>query len=254
MEYLSPTAAAAVACTRVRCVPPDAPSGVTSGSGDDDVLLMMRAISETIGELIRWASAQGPKGLQQSSEAQIDVRKIKNAAASKVGLKRAPKLVDILAALPEAWKKKLAPLLTAKPIRSASGISVVAVMCKPHRCPHIAMTGNICVCQSRLQTCCLAPAAHPCACSLAVFTLAIACLSPDCPGGPDSDFEYSTQAYTGYEPTSMRAIRARYDPYKQTRSRVEQLERLGHQGPNARAHTRTVAARKQGRPAPACVL
>lgn len=94
---------------------------------------MMRAISETIGELIRWASAQGPKGLQQSSEAQIDVRKIKNAAAAKVGLKRAPKLVDILAALPEAWKKKLAPLLTAKPIRSASGISVVAVMCKPHR-------------------------------------------------------------------------------------------------------------------------
>ncbi len=24
-------------------------------------------------------------------------------------------------------------------------IAVVAVMCKPHRCPHIAMTGNICV-------------------------------------------------------------------------------------------------------------
>ena len=30
-------------------------------------------------------------------------------------------------------------------------------------------------------------------------------------------------AYTGYEPTSMRAIRARYDPYLQTRDRVEQL-------------------------------
>ena len=55
-------------------------------------------------------------------------------------------------------------------------IAVVAVMCKPHRCPHINMTGNICV---------------------------------YCPGGPDSDFEYSTQSYTGYEPTSMRAIRAR---------------------------------------------
>jgi hypothetical protein len=41
-------------------------------------------------------------------------------------------------------------------------------MCKPHRCPHIAMTGNICV---------------------------------YCPGGPDSDFEYSTQSYTGYEVT-----------------------------------------------------
>uniref|UniRef100_A0A3B5B0K9 Elongator complex protein 3 n=1 Tax=Stegastes partitus TaxID=144197 RepID=A0A3B5B0K9_9TELE len=49
-----------------------------------------------------------------------------------------------------------------------------------------------------------------------------------CPGGPDSDFEYSTQSYTGYEPTSMRAIRARYDPYLQTRHRVEQLKQLGH--------------------------
>jgi len=24
-----------------------------------------------------------------------------------------------------------------------------------------------------------------------------------CPGGPDSDFEYSTQSYTGYEPTCL---------------------------------------------------
>lgn len=47
-----------------------------------------------------------------------------------------------------------------------------------------------------------------------------------CPGGPDSDFEYSTQSYTGYEPTSMRAIRARYDPYLQTRHRVEQVEKM----------------------------
>jgi histone acetyltransferase (RNA polymerase elongator complex component) len=49
-----------------------------------------------------------------------------------------------------------------------------------------------------------------------------------CPGGPDSDFDYSTQSYTGYEPTSMRAIRARYDPYEQTRGRVDQLRALGH--------------------------
>lgn len=49
-----------------------------------------------------------------------------------------------------------------------------------------------------------------------------------CPGGPDSDFEYSTQSYTGYEPTSMRAIRARYDPYEQAKGRVEQLRSLGH--------------------------
>lgn len=72
---------------------------------------------------------------------------------------------------------------------------MVAVMCKPHRCPHIEFTGNICV---------------------------------YCPGGPDSDFEYSTQSYTGYEPTSMRAIRARYDPYLQARHRIDQLESMGH--------------------------
>lgn len=68
-------------------------------------------------------------------------------------------------------------------------------MSKPHRCPHIATTGNVCV---------------------------------YCPGGPDSDFEYSTQSYTGYEPTSMRAIRARYNPYQQARGRIDQLSRLGH--------------------------
>ncbi|KAJ2491301.1 Elongator subunit [Coemansia sp. RSA 2050] len=106
-----------------------------------------------------------------------------------------PRLVDIIAAIPEQHRRALLPRLRAKPIRTASGIAVVAVMCKPHRCPHIAMTGNICV---------------------------------YCPGGPDSDFEYSTQSYTGYEPTSMRAIRARYDPGEQARARVEQLRQLGH--------------------------
>ena len=53
-------------------------------------------------------------------------------------------------------QKALVPKLKAKPVRIASGIAVVAVMCKLHRCPHIAMTENICV---------------------------------YCPGGPDSDFE-----------------------------------------------------------------
>jgi len=49
-----------------------------------------------------------------------------------------------------------------------------------------------------------------------------------CPGGPDSDFEYSTQSYTGYEPTSMRAIRARYNPFLQTRHRVEQVKQSSY--------------------------
>lgn len=115
--------------------------------------------------------------------------------SKKYKLKAQPRLTDIISTIPDQYKKYLLPKLKAKPVRTASGIAVVAVMCKPHRCPHIAYTGNICV---------------------------------YCPGGPDSDFEYSTQSYTGYEPTSMRAIRARYDPYEQARGRIEQLRQLGH--------------------------
>ena len=129
------------------------------------------------------------------SGASLNFTKLKSQAARKYKLQGIPKVADIIAALPRSHKDKLMPYLRQKPVRTASGVAVVAVMSKPHRCPHIAMTGNVCV---------------------------------YCPGGPDSDFEYSTQAYTGYEPTSMRAIRARYDPFSQARGRVAQLKALGH--------------------------
>ena len=125
----------------------------------------------------------------------LNLNNAKNKAAKKYGVDGTVRLTEIISAVPEEHKKSLLPQLRAKPVRTASGVAVVAVMSKPHRCPHIATTGNVCV---------------------------------YCPGGPDSDFEYSTQSYTGYEPTSMRAIRARYDPYAQARGRVDQLARLGH--------------------------
>ncbi|KAF6007660.1 Elongator subunit [Brettanomyces bruxellensis] len=131
--------------------------------------------------------------LKEGKEIKLNGVIIRNA--KKYRLKQQPRLTDVISSIPDQYKKYLLPKLKAKPIRTASGVAVVAVMCKPHRCPHIAYTGNICV---------------------------------YCPGGPDSDFEYSTQSYTGYEPTSMRAIRARYDPYEQARGRIEQLRQLGH--------------------------
>ncbi|RXG69966.1 putative elongator complex protein 3 [Armadillidium vulgare] len=155
------------------------------GAGMSKEELQMTTIGEIVQELIKY-SAQNKD---------INLNKLKTRICAKYGLKSSPRLVDIIAAVPQQHKKLLIPKLRVKPIRTASGIAVVAVMCKPHRCPHISMTGNICV---------------------------------YCPGGPDSDFEYSTQSYTGYEPTSMRAIRARYDPYLQTRHRIEQLKQLGH--------------------------
>ena len=157
---------------------------------DNDTRISL-CIIDTVNDILK----RYTKAAATHTQPHIDVNAIKNVSARKYGLHTTPRLMDIIAAVPDEHKRALQPYLQAKPIRSASGISVVAVMCKPHRCPHIAMTGAVC---------------------------------SYCPGGPDSDFEYSTQAYTGYEPTSMRAIRSRYDPYRQTRDRVEQLQRLGH--------------------------
>ncbi|XP_063411837.1 elongator complex protein 3 [Mytilus trossulus] len=157
--------------------------GNYAGFSREELLVM--TVTEVVNQLIQ--------AHEQNKD--VNLNRLKCNVSSKYGLPSQPRLVDIIAAVPQQYKKVLVPKLKAKPIRTASGIAVVAVMCKPHRCPHIAMTGNICV---------------------------------YCPGGPDSDFEYSTQSYTGYEPTSMRAIRARYNPYLQTRHRVDQLKQLGH--------------------------
>jgi elongator complex protein 3 len=147
--------------------------------------LMMLACGEMAAELIK----------ASKSNQSLNLNSIKHNVSRAYKLTHQPRLVDIIAAIPEEHKRTILPLIKAKPIRTASGIAVVAVMCKPHRCPHLSMTGNICV---------------------------------YCPGGPDSDFEYSTQSYTGYEPTSMRAIRSRYHPLEQARGRVDQLKSLGH--------------------------
>lgn len=125
---------------------------------------------------------------------QINVTRIIREEATKHRLSTIPRVCDVISYIPPEYQSLVAQL-RVKPVRTASGVAVVAVMCKPHRCPHIALTGNICV---------------------------------YCPGGPDSSFEYSTQSYTGYEPTSMRAIRARYDPFEQARDRLKQLRGLGH--------------------------
>lgn len=152
----------------------------------------MRACSDIASALIQDHEAQQNDNAPKKD---LNLNSLRSQMAKKHRLSNQPPLTAIIAAVPEHYKKYILPKLIAKPIRTSSGIAVVAVMCKPHRCPHIAYTGNICV---------------------------------YCPGGPDSDFEYSTQSYTGYEPTSMRAIRARYDPFEQARGRLDQIKSLGH--------------------------
>jgi elongator complex protein 3 len=173
---------------RLAAAPPRAPCGACGRCAACAAAQHVRGVGAIVSALV----AAHDEGRPLTARLLEDVKKDVSRAHSLASF---PKHVEILAAVPPARRDALAPLLRAKPVRTASGIAVVAVMSKPHRCPHIATTGNICV---------------------------------YCPGGPDSDFEYSTQSYTGYEPTSMRAIRARYDPYVQVRGRVEQLARIGH--------------------------
>jgi len=63
---------------------------------------------------------------------------------------------------------------------------------------------------------------------VAVMTSPSSCphgLCVPCPGGP----KYSTpQSYTGYEPAAMRASLNDFDPFLQTKNRLNQLKAIGH--------------------------
>ncbi|MBI2134282.1 tRNA uridine(34) 5-carboxymethylaminomethyl modification radical SAM/GNAT enzyme Elp3 [Candidatus Woesearchaeota archaeon] len=80
--------------------------------------------------------------------------------------------------------------MVTKPTRTISGVAVIALMSAPIPCPH-----GKCV---------------------------------YCPGGPGSVFGNTPQSYTGKEPSTMRAIRAGYDPYLMVFNRLEQYAAAGH--------------------------
>ena len=86
--------------------------------------LMMLVISDIVQQLI---------AAHESGE-DLHLNAVKRKSAAKYGLENAPRLIDIIAGVPASHKKALLPKLKAKPVRTASGIAVVAVMCKPHRC------------------------------------------------------------------------------------------------------------------------
>ena len=83
--------------------------------------LAVMAISDIIQELIRC----------QESGLDANLNKIKSQISSKYGLSTTPKLVDIIAAVPQEFRKTLVPKLKAKPIRTASGVSASCIPQKP---------------------------------------------------------------------------------------------------------------------------
>ncbi|MEF8780411.1 MAG: tRNA uridine(34) 5-carboxymethylaminomethyl modification radical SAM/GNAT enzyme Elp3 [Haloferacaceae archaeon] len=100
-----------------------------------------------------------------------------------------PKNTELLDRAPDDRREEVKAVVQRKPVRTASGVSPVAIMTSPQLCPH----GK--------------------------------CLY--CPGGPASEFS-SAQSYTGHEPAAARGKQNEYDPYGQVTLRLEQLRSIGH--------------------------
>lgn len=109
-----------------------------------------------------------------------EINRLKNKLAKKYELKRIPTDAEILLHADDISGLRL----ITKPTRTLSGVAPIALMCKPHKCPH--------------GTC--------------IY----------CPGGPNSVFGDVPQSYTGKEPSTMRSIRNKYDPYFIVFNRLEQ--------------------------------
>ena len=115
------------------------------------------------------------------------LQKLKVKIAGEFNLSSVPSNSEILADANKDELKKVIPLLRRKPVRTVSGVAVVAVMTSPHPCPH-----GKCI---------------------------------YCPGGVDKG---SPQSYTGKEPAARRALRNEFDPFRQVKDRIVQLEAIGH--------------------------
>ncbi len=113
----------------------------------------------------------------------------KMAACREHAAPKVPKNTDLLDYAPDERREEVESVVRRKPVRTASGVSPVAIMTSPHTCPH----GK--------------------------------CLY--CPGGPASDFS-SAQSYTGHEPAAARGVQNDYDPYGQVTLRLHQLREIGH--------------------------
>jgi len=126
--------------------------------------------------------------MQISSPTIQDLGRQKTRVASKYHLGRTTSNSEIIRLLRPDERRRLLPLLTRKTTRTISGVTVIATMTKPHKCPQD----------------------EPCA---------------YCPGGPAQGVP---QSYTGYEPAAMRGLQNQFDPYKQVKTRIEQLQAIGH--------------------------
>jgi elongator complex protein 3 len=126
--------------------------------------------------------------MQIPSPTHDDLNHLKVQTSAKYRLEKVPSNSEIICLLRVEEKSKLLPLLRRKRARIISGVTVIAVMTKPYPCPQ----------------------PEPCA---------------YCPGGPSLGVP---QSYTGFEPAAMRGLQNKFDPFLQVRTRIEQLQAIGH--------------------------
>ena len=118
------------------------------------------------------------------------INTLKTSLSKKYNVRRIVKNTEIISAATDEQRESIIKVLNVKPVREASGVTIVALFAKPHKCPH-----GKCI---------------------------------YCPGGIDSEFGDTPQSYTGSEPAAMRAIRNLYDPYMQIFNRLEHYVVNGH--------------------------
>ncbi len=117
------------------------------------------------------------------------LNKVKKEVSKHYHLASLPRNGDIITKGTTEEQAIIKEFLKRKPVRTISGVAVIAVMTSPAPCPH-----GVCL---------------------------------PCPGGPNSAFK-SPQSYMGREPAAMRAIQHEFDPYAQVKSRLSQLKEIGH--------------------------
>ncbi|MGB9941024.1 tRNA uridine(34) 5-carboxymethylaminomethyl modification radical SAM/GNAT enzyme Elp3 [Methanosarcina sp.] len=122
-------------------------------------------------------------------ENENQLNKVKKDVSKHYHLASLPRNGDIIIQGSPEEQAVIKEFLRRKPVRTISGVAVIAVMTSPAPCPH-----GVCL---------------------------------PCPGGPNSTFR-SPQSYMGREPAAMRAIQHDFDPYAQARSRLSQLKEIGH--------------------------
>lgn len=87
---------------------------------------MANIVAERLLEALRAGEVTDRDGFQR----------LKMKYCAKYGAEKVPSNSEILALVPESEKKIFLPILVKKPMRTASGVAVVAVMTSPYPCPH----------------------------------------------------------------------------------------------------------------------